>query len=190
MTTDLHSSMDIFSSIMMSFEENYPKEGYLRRSGYFDSLMEENNKGMSELKAGLGNFNRQLDEETKAKIKEKMETGYSTTVKTNIDIGFIKLYLLKHNSSNTLVDYERVWTSYLKNKPVSINEHIPCSYFMINIKQINIESDDKEMIAMSIKKVVLLNVRLANNKTLEQFHESEDIFHSFQTIEKSRFTNS
>ena len=49
-TTDLHSSMDIFSSFVMSFEEkhhHHGKEGgglgtshMFKKSGYFSSLME------------------------------------------------------------------------------------------------------------------------------------------------------
>lgn len=51
-TTDLHSSMDIFSSFVMSFEEkhhhhHHGKEGsglgashVFKKSGYFSSLME------------------------------------------------------------------------------------------------------------------------------------------------------
>lgn len=74
---------------------------------------------------------------------------------------------MKHDSSNSLVDYERVWTACEKDKPAKpllINECIPCSYFMLNIKQIGIKSEDIEMISVQVKKVALLNVKLTEDK--------------------------
>ena len=124
---------------------------------------------MKDLKKDVNDFTKNVSPELKQKLKRNAETKFASVFQTNIDINMLRLYVLKHNCSTSLVDYERVWTSLYNNKP-KMNESIPCSYFMLDIKNLGIESQDKEVISIRIRKIRLMNIKLADNPKTEEFN--------------------
>ena len=108
-SVDMHTSMDIFSSLAMAFEDTENKPS-ARGVSYFDSIMDEDNSEAKQLRSNLTNFNKNVSQEVRQKLKAELTMKFSNTVQTNVDVGFIRVYILKHSSSTSLVDYERVWT--------------------------------------------------------------------------------
>lgn len=89
------------------------------------------------------------------------------------EVSLIRLYLLKYNAFTT-TEYERCWARLVNKKFLSMNEHIPCSYFQLTLKSLTVNMTGSEQIVMSVRKASVKNIKLFASPPEEEEMEFHD----------------